>query len=82
VISGVELPNPEELYELKGKGFTKRVAPIPAILAVILAIMVMSFISIRASSHRVFYFAVISAVQGPRFTQKGFFLVVQIPLFY
>ena len=38
MISGVGLPNPEELYESKGKGFTKRVAPITAIFAVILAI--------------------------------------------
>jgi hypothetical protein len=38
VISGVEVPNPEELYELTGKGFTKRVAPITAIFAVILDI--------------------------------------------
>jgi hypothetical protein len=65
---------------LKGKGFTKRVAPITAIFAVILAIMVMSSISILASSHRVFYFAVISAVQGAQFALKGFFPVVQIPL--
>ena len=34
----VELPNPEELEEIKGKGFTKRVALTTAIFAVILAI--------------------------------------------
>ena len=38
VLFGVELPTPEELYELKGKGFRKRVAPITAIFAAILDI--------------------------------------------
>lgn len=37
-MSEVELPNPEELEEIKGKAFTKRVALTTAIFAVILAI--------------------------------------------
>jgi hypothetical protein len=37
-MSEVELPNPEELEEIKGKRFTKRVALTTAIFAVILAI--------------------------------------------
>ena len=34
----VELPNPEELEEVKGKAFTRRVALTTAIYAVVLAI--------------------------------------------
>jgi hypothetical protein len=37
-MSEVELPNPEELEELKGKAFTRRVALTTAIFAVLLAI--------------------------------------------
>ena len=37
-MSEVELPNPEELEEIKGKRFTKRVALTTAVFAVILAI--------------------------------------------
>ena len=37
-MSEVELPNAEELEEIKGKSFTKRVALTTAIFAVILAI--------------------------------------------
>ncbi|HXZ35645.1 MAG TPA: hypothetical protein VEL68_06480 [Thermodesulfobacteriota bacterium] len=34
----VELPNPHELEEVKEKGFTRRVAMITAVFAVLLAI--------------------------------------------
>ncbi|GAB4413819.1 MAG: hypothetical protein OHK0032_09920 [Thermodesulfovibrionales bacterium] len=37
-MSEVELPNPEELEEIKGKAFTRRVALTTAVFAVILAI--------------------------------------------
>ena len=37
-MSEVELPNPEELEEIKGKAFTRRVALTTAIFAVILAV--------------------------------------------
>lgn len=44
--------------------------------------IVMASISILATSHRVFYFAIVSAILGTFFTLNGFFLIVQIPFFH
>jgi hypothetical protein len=44
--------------------------------------IVMSSISILATSRRVFYFAIIAAILGALFALNGFFLIVQVPLFH
>jgi ABC-type multidrug transport system fused ATPase/permease subunit len=44
--------------------------------------IVMSSISILATSHRVFYFAIAAAILGAFFALNGFFLIVQVPLFH
>ncbi len=44
--------------------------------------IVMASISILATSRRVFYFALVSAILGTLFALNGFFLIVQIPFFH
>jgi hypothetical protein len=44
--------------------------------------IVMSSISILATSHRVFYFGIAAAILGAFFALNGFFLIVQVPLFH
>ena len=44
--------------------------------------IVMSSISILATSRRVFYFAILAAILGAFFVLNGFFLIVPIPFFH
>lgn len=44
--------------------------------------IVMASISILATSHRVFYFAIVAAILGAFFALNGFLLIVPIPFFH
>ena len=63
----VELPNPEELDEAKGRVFTA---------------IVMSSISILSSSRQMFFFSLILAALGALLTLNGFTLAVKVPFLH
>jgi len=83
-MADIELPNPEELEEIKNQTFTRRVALTTAIFAVILAICSLGGNNamkemILAQSRVIFGAALTAAVLGAGLGLNGFLLWFRLP---